>query len=133
MLLARETNKSLCTAQTIYSDKNSHTRRNNDDNKQNDNDDNQAYTHLHILPPHLFSNTVGSPTKSLSRSSQTICLILKGIKILSSLRHLIDILTHYTNSIIDLLKDKWKREYQQTLHDVRKQNMKAVKGHYHHV
>lgn len=75
---------------------------NNDDYKQDDNADDQTHSHLHVLPPHLFPHTVGAPAKSLCRRGKTICLVLQGIEIFSTLRDLVDIFAHYTDGVIDL-------------------------------
>lgn len=76
--------------------------RNNNDNNQDYNNDDQADAHLHVLPPHLFSHSVGSAAEPLSGYSKVVCLILKGIETFTTLRHFVDILTHHTNGVVDL-------------------------------
>jgi len=78
--------------------------RNNNDNEQDDYSADQAHPHLHILPPHLFANSVGSTTEALSGDCKVVGLILKGIEAFTTLRDLVDILFHHTNGIIDLLR-----------------------------
>ena len=55
------------------------TCRDNDDNEEDDDADNQAHAHLHILPPHLFPDSVCSSSETLGRDSEVICLILQRV------------------------------------------------------
>lgn len=55
------------------------------------------------LPPHLLSNAVRTSTEAMSRGSQVVGLILKGIETLAALGDLVDILAHNTDRVIDLL------------------------------
>lgn len=78
-----------------------------DDNDEQDNDaHNQTHAHLHILPPHLLSDPVGSTSKALGGNCQIIGLILQRVKLLASLVDLVDVFTHDTDGIIDLLKER---------------------------
>lgn len=78
--------------------------RDNNDNDQDDDANDQAHAHLHVLPPHLLPHTVGTSAESLCRYSQVVRLVLKGVKALSTLRHLVDILAHHPHGIINLLQ-----------------------------
>lgn len=80
------------------------TCRDNNDNDQDDDANDQAHAHLHVLPPHLLPHTVGTSAESLCRYSQVVRLVLKGVKALSTLRHLVDILAHHPHGIINLLQ-----------------------------
>lgn len=74
----------------------------NDDSNEDDDADNQAYSHLHILPPHLFSYSVGTTPKALRGVRQVICLILELIQVLASFCGLVDVVSHNTNGVVDL-------------------------------
>jgi len=50
-----------------------------DDDKEDDDADDQAHPHLHILPPHLFPDSVGASSKSLGGDGEIIGLVLQGI------------------------------------------------------
>ena len=80
-----------------------HTSRDNDDDQQDDDGHDHAYAHLDILPPHLLPHAVGSPAEALGRDGQVVSLILEGVQTLSTLRDLVDVLTHHTDGVIDLL------------------------------
>ena len=79
------------------------TRGNNNDQNENDNADDQAHAHLHILPPHLLADSVGTATEALSGDSQVVGLILQGIQALATLGNLVDVVSHHTNGVVDLL------------------------------
>jgi hypothetical protein len=79
------------------------TSRNNNNYNQDDDTRNQAHSHLHVLPPHLLAHPVGAAAEALGGNSQVVGLILKGIETLATLRHLVYVLSHYTNGVIDLL------------------------------
>ena len=42
-----------------------HTTGNDDDDEQENDADDQAHSHLHVLPPHLLSDSVGAASKAL--------------------------------------------------------------------
>lgn len=77
---------------------------NNDDNKENDDARDYTHSHLHILPPHLLAYSVGTSAEALGGYGKVVGLILKGIETLATLGHLVDVLSHYTNGVIDLLQ-----------------------------
>ena len=79
------------------------TCRNDDNNKEDDNADDQTHAHLHILPPHLLPNTIGSTSKALCGSGEIFSLPLGIIDLIASNMHGIDVLLHYADGIIDLL------------------------------
>lgn len=76
---------------------------NDDDNNQDDDDSNQTNAHLHVLPPHLFPYPIRTPAESLSGNSQVVGLVLQGVEAFATLGNLVDIFTHHTNGVIDLL------------------------------
>jgi hypothetical protein len=80
-----------------------HTGRNNDDKEKNYDANNQADAHLHVLPPHLLSHSVGAASEALSRDGEVVCLILQRVESLASLGDLVDILSHNADGIVDLL------------------------------
>ena len=77
---------------------------NDDDEQENDNTDNQAHTHLHVLPPHLLANSVGTTTEPLSGDSEVVGLILQSIKAFTALGDLVDVVAHHTDGVVDLLQ-----------------------------
>lgn len=75
---------------------------NYNNNKKDDDSNNQAHSHLHILPPHLLSYSVGPTAETLSGHGEVVGLILKGIETFATLRNFVDVLTHDAHGIIDL-------------------------------
>lgn len=61
---------------------------------------------LHIFPPHLLADSVGTPAESLSGHSQVVGLILQRVETFTTLGDLVDVLAHYTDGIIDLLSKR---------------------------
>jgi hypothetical protein len=47
--------------------------RHDDDHQQDDDSDDYAHAHLHVLPPHLLSDSVGAATEALGRNRQIVC------------------------------------------------------------
>jgi hypothetical protein len=84
--------------------KRKHTNWNDNDDEQNNDSNDKAHSHLHVLPPHLLTNTVGTTSEALSGNGKVVCLILKRIQTLTTLGDFVDVLAHYTNGIVDLLK-----------------------------
>lgn len=80
-----------------------HTSRNNNNYQQNNDTDSEAYPHLHVFPPHLLSNPIGSTAEPLGGVGEVVCLVLEGVEALSTLGDLVDVLAHHTDGIIDLL------------------------------
>lgn len=52
------------------------TSRDDDDEQQNDDTNDQTDAHLHVLPPHLLSYSVGPSSESLRRDCQIVGLVL---------------------------------------------------------
>ena len=84
--------------------RNQHTSWDDNDQQQNDDTDDQADTHLHILPPHLLANSVGTSAESLGGYSKLVGLIQKLADPFTTLRDLVDVVAHHTNGIVDLLR-----------------------------
>ena len=80
------------------------TGRNDDDENQDNDTTNQARSHLHVLPPHLLADSVGATAEALGRDGQVVGLILQGIQALATLGNLVDVLSHHTNGVVDLLR-----------------------------
>lgn len=80
-----------------------HTSRNDNDNKEDDDAGDQTHAHLHVLPPHLFPDSVCSPPESLGGDREIVGLVLQGIEPLASLGYLVNIFSHHTDRVIDLL------------------------------
>lgn len=85
------------------SERDTHTGGYNDHNEQDDDADNDANAHLHVFPPHLLSNFVGTSAETSGRGSQIIGLVLNVIDMFTTLRNFIDVVFHYANRVIDLL------------------------------
>jgi len=60
-------------------------------------------TKIAYLPPHCLADSVGSPTEALSGCRQVIGLILESIEAFATLRDLVNVVSHHTNSVINLL------------------------------
>ena len=82
------------------------TSRNDDDTEQDDNTSNQAHPHLHILPPHLLSDPIGATSEALGGNCKVVCFVLKRIQSFASLRDFVDVFSHHTHGIVDLLRNK---------------------------
>lgn len=80
------------------------TRGNHDDQDENDDADDQPHPHLHVLPPHLLADSVGATAEALGRDGQVVGLILQGIQALATLGNFVDVLSHHTNGVVDLLQ-----------------------------
>ena len=81
------------------------------DGDNNDHDDNgngsaDDKTHLHVLPPHVLSHSVGSTTEALGGDGKVIGLILQRIQSFSTLGHLSDVFSHDPDCVINLLLDR---------------------------
>jgi len=76
--------------------------RDNDNKEKNDDADNNAHPHLHVLPPHLLPDSVRSSSEVLSRVGEIVCLVLDRIEMFTALRDLVDVFSHNTNRVIDL-------------------------------
>jgi hypothetical protein len=76
-----------------------------DNHQQNDDSDDYAQAHLHVLPPHLLPDPVGTTTETLGGLRQVIGLVLETVKSRSAIGDLVDVLAHNSDSIIDLLLD----------------------------
>ena len=76
----------------IGSDK--RTRWYNNHDEENDDADNDTDAHLHVFPPHLLPDSVGTPSETLSGDGQVVGLILECIETFATLRHFVDVLFH---------------------------------------
>ncbi len=56
------------------------------------------------LPPHLLANSVCPASEPLSRDCKIIGLILERIEAFTTLRDLVDVLSHHANGIVNLLR-----------------------------
>ena len=79
------------------------TNRDDDDGQQQNDTDNQAHPHLHVLPPHLFPNPVRATAEALGGHGEVVGLVLQRIQVLIPLSDLVDVLAHDPDRIIDLL------------------------------
>lgn len=68
-----------------------HTGRYNDNNEEDDNADDDAHSHLHVLPPHLFSDFVRPSSKILCRTGEIVGLVLQGIEVFTTLAYSMDV------------------------------------------
>ena len=58
----------------------------------------------HVPPPHLLPDSIRSTPKSLGGCGEVVCLVLQRIEALTTLGDLVDIFTHYSDGVIDLLQ-----------------------------
>jgi hypothetical protein len=82
-----------------------HTTRDDDDDEQEDDADDQAHSHLHVLPPHLLSDSVGATSEALRRNGQVVGLVLQTVKALAALRDLVDVVAHDIDGRVNFLHD----------------------------
>ena len=75
--------------------------RNNYNHQKNNNHKNKTHPHLQILPPHLFPNPIRASLETLRWDSQIVGFIFYRGKPLSTLSHLINIIPHYTDCIVN--------------------------------
>jgi hypothetical protein len=80
-----------------------HTTGDDDDDEQEDDADDQAHSHLHVLPPHLLSDSVGATSEALGRDGQVVRLVLQTVEALATLRDLVDVVAHDIDSRVDFL------------------------------
>lgn len=57
------------------------------------------------LPPHLLAHPVGAPAEPLGRGREVVRLVLEMIEALATLRDLVDIVSHHSDGIVDLLAE----------------------------
>jgi len=76
-----------------------------DDDQQEDNTQCHDGGPLGILPPHLLANAVGTLAERLRRDGQVIRLVLKRVEVFSTLSNFGDIISHDTDSVVDLTLD----------------------------
>jgi hypothetical protein len=78
--------------------------RHNDCNQDDDNDgSDDAHAHLHVLPPHGLPDPVGSAAEALGGDSEVVRLVLQRVEALSTLRDLVDVVTHDAHGAVDFL------------------------------
>lgn len=82
-----------------------HTTGDDDDDQQEDDADDQAHSHLHILPPHLLADSVGTASEALSRDGQVVGLVLQTVEALATLRDLVDVVAHDIDGRVDFLHE----------------------------
>jgi hypothetical protein len=86
--------------------KTKHTTGDDDDDEQEDDADDQAHSHLHVLPPHLLSDSVGATSEALGRDGQVVRLVLQTVEALATLRDLVDVVAHDIDGRVDFLHAK---------------------------
>lgn len=80
-----------------------HTTGNDDDDKQENDADDQAHSHLHVLPPHLLSDSVGTTSEALRRDGQVVGLVLQAVEALATLRDLVNVVAHNIDGGVNFL------------------------------
>lgn len=53
---------------------------NNDDQQQDNDANDDAHSHLHVLPPHLLANTVGTAAKAVGLCGEVVGLVLQAVE-----------------------------------------------------
>lgn len=79
------------------------TTRNNDNNEKDDDTNDQAHSHLHVLPPHLLPDSVGTTAETLSGNGKVVGLVLQTVQVFSTLRDLVDVRAHDVDGRINFL------------------------------
>lgn len=77
-----------------------------DDQQQDDHTNNDADAHLHVLPPHLLSYSVGTTAETLGRLGKVVSLVLESVQAFTTLGDLVDVVAHDTDGIVDLLQNQ---------------------------
>jgi hypothetical protein len=86
--------------------KSKHTTGDDDDDQQEDDADDQAHSHLHVLPPHLLADSVGATSEALGRNSQVVGLVLQTVEALATLRDLVDVVAHDVDGRVNFLHEE---------------------------
>jgi len=76
--------------------------RDDDNHQKNDDANDYAHAHLHVLPPHLLSDPIGPAAETQSRHSKIVSLILEAVQSGTTVSDLIDVLPHDSDGIVDL-------------------------------
>lgn len=79
------------------------TRRYDNDDEQKDDANDDAHPHLHILPPHLLSYSVGATAEAVGLGREVVGLVLQIIQALAALRDLVDVVLHGVDGAVNLL------------------------------
>ena len=77
--------------------------RHNDHYQHNNNPQNETHSHLHIFPPHIFSHSVSTSSEPLGTDGQVVSLVFDRVQPLTSFGNLIDVVSHNTHRVVDLL------------------------------
>ena len=80
------------------------TTRYNDNDKQYDDANDKAHPHLHVLPPHLLSDPVGTASEALCGDCKVVGLILEAVEALATFGDLVDVAAHYVDSGVNFLE-----------------------------
>jgi hypothetical protein len=78
------------------------TRWHNNDHQEDDHANDQTHAHLHVLPPHILAHAIGASAEALGRDGEVVGLVLQRIQVLTTLRDLVDVFAHHTDSVVDL-------------------------------
>lgn len=76
----------------------------NNNNQNNDDTQDDAQPHLHVLPPHVLTHTVGAPAEALGTDGKVIGFVFNRVQSFTTLGDFIDIVPHDTDSVVDLLE-----------------------------
>ena len=79
------------------------TRRHNNDHQQDDDTNDNAHPHLHILPPHLLSHAVGAASEAIRLGSESIGLVLQAVEALAAFGSFVDVALHLVDCVVDFL------------------------------
>lgn len=79
--------------------------RSHDDDYQNNNTDNQADSHLGVLPPHALADSVGTALELARGLCKLVGLVLQTVESLASVGHGLDVLVHDVDRVVQLALD----------------------------
>ena len=85
-------------------DRDKHTRGHNDHDEKDDDSNNDANSHLHVFPPHLLPDSVGTSSKALCRDGQIVSLVLKAIELFTTASYCFEISLDHINRFVDFLR-----------------------------
>ena len=79
------------------------TTRDDDDQQKHNYAHNDPDPHLHILPPHLLTDSVGAATEALGGLVEILGFVLQLVDVLAALGYGFEVLFHDIDCVIDLL------------------------------
>lgn len=76
----------------------------NDDNQYDNNSQDNTQSHLEVLPPHVFSDSIGASSEPLCTDGQVVGLVFYGVQSFTSFGDFVDVVSHDSDGVVDLLE-----------------------------